>query len=598
MDSDDQSPQIKGVVIISLPPPDNPSLGKTITAFTYCEPPSQSQSQSSSLQPQPQPQQQQILHNNSQSSGHHDSNNRNPRGFHSNPSSSSSSPELQFSFRRLFFGTPTKIFTFFGVLLFALFLYGSFSSDTLQELRGLRNNDDNDDSPNSFLFPLFPKIGVRGQKDLRLKVGNFVDTQKQNIVVTQTKADLRLKAGDTGSSSSSSSVFPISGNIFPDGLYYTYLQVGNPPKRYFLDVDTGSDLTWIQCDAPCRSCAKGAHVPYKPIRSNIVPSVDSICFEVQKNQRNEYQGSLQPQCDYEIQYADHSSSLGVLIRDDVHLLTTNGSKAKLNFVFGCGYDQDGSLLNTLAKTDGIMGLSRAKVSLPFQLASKGLIKNVVGHCLSNDGVGGGYMFLGDDFVPYWGMTWAPMANTYNTDLYQAKILGMNYGYRPLSFDGNSKVGKVIFDSGSSYTYFPKDAYLDLVASLEEVSGMGLVQDESDMTLPICWQANFPITSAKDVKNAFNTLSLRFGSKWWILSTVFQIPPEGYLIISKKGNVCLAILDGSNVHDGSTIILGDISLRGYLVVYDNVNKKIGWERAECGMPRRIRKNHNLLTDSML
>jgi hypothetical protein len=39
-------------------------------------------------------------------------------------------------------------------------------------------------------------------------------------------------------------------------LYYTHLRVGNPPKRYFVDVDTGSDLTWIQCDAPCRSCAK------------------------------------------------------------------------------------------------------------------------------------------------------------------------------------------------------------------------------------------------------------------------------------------------------------------------------------------------------
>lgn len=68
-------------------------------------------------------------------------------------------------------------------------------------------------------------------------------------------------------------------------------------------------------------------------------------------------------------------------------------------------------MNTLVKTDGIMGLGRAKVGLPYQLASKGLIKNVVGHCLSNEGVGGGYMFLGDDFVPYWGMTWVPMSLT-------------------------------------------------------------------------------------------------------------------------------------------------------------------------------------------
>lgn len=74
------------------------------------------------------------------------------------------------------------------------------------------------------------------------------------------------------------------------------------------------------------------------------------------------------------------------------------------------------LLNTLAKTDGIMGLSRAKVSLPFQLASKGIIKNVVGHCLSDHEAGGGYMFLGDHLVPYWGMgmTWAPMVNVLTT----------------------------------------------------------------------------------------------------------------------------------------------------------------------------------------
>lgn len=31
--------------------------------------------------------------------------------------------------------------------------------------------------------------------------------------------------------------------------------IGAPAKLYYLDMDTGSDLTWLQCDAPCRSCA-------------------------------------------------------------------------------------------------------------------------------------------------------------------------------------------------------------------------------------------------------------------------------------------------------------------------------------------------------
>ncbi|WJX29955.1 hypothetical protein P8452_18544 [Trifolium repens] len=554
---DDESPQLKSVVIISLPPSNNPSLGKKITAFTFYNPFSR----------QPQSQQQQPQNNDV--------------SFQSYPSN----PQNLFSFRRLFNSAPIKFFTFFGVFLFALFLYGSlYSTETTLELLRLKNDNDGDNEPSSFLFPLFPKHGVVGQRDLKLKLGKIVDVKRRNFVASNS----RVVAVD-----SSSTVFPISGNVFPDGLYYTHLRVGNPPKRYFVDVDTGSDLTWIQCDAPCRSCAKGANAPYKPTRSNIVPSIDSLCLEVQKN---EYHESFQ-QCDYEVKYADHSSSLGVLIKDELHLMTTNGTKTKLNFVFGCGYDQEGSLLNSLAKTDGIMGLSRGKVGLPYQLASKGIIKNVVGHCLGNDGVGGGYMFLGDDFVPYWGMTWVPMVQT--TDLYQTEILGVNYRNRRLGFEGHIKVGKVVFDSGSSYTYFPKEAYQDLIASLKEVSGLGLIQDDSDTTLPICWQANFPIRSVKDVKDYFKTLTLRFGNKWWILSTLFRIPPEGYLIISNKGNVCLSILDGSNVNDGSTIILGDISLRGYLVVYDNVNKNIGWEQTKCSMPSRIlKKTHNFLSDSIL
>ena len=81
----------------------------------------------------------------------------------------------------------------------------------------------------------------------------------------------------------SSVVFPIYGDVYPHGcasrfglwsiyglkylnldrirrLYYVVMNIGDPSKPYFLDVDTGSDLTWLQCDAPCVSCSKvGSH---------------------------------------------------------------------------------------------------------------------------------------------------------------------------------------------------------------------------------------------------------------------------------------------------------------------------------------------------
>ncbi|PON94476.1 Aspartic peptidase [Trema orientale] len=559
----DRSPQLKGVVIISLPPPDNPSLGKTITAFTLSDSP-------------PYQTHQENLNNN------HHNHSQTPL-----PIQTPQNRHLQISLPsfKLFNGVPRKLFLLLGISIFALVLYTHVYPMVVEEFR--RSNDD--DGPKSFIFPLYPKLGTRGKNDAELKLGRFVDFEKEDVVTPFGGGIRAQKVNKLVSSAvkvDSSTIFPVRGNVYPDGLYYTYMLVGNPPRPYFLDMDTGSDLTWIQCDAPCSSCAKGANSLYKPNRGNIVPPKDSLCTEIQRNQKTGHCETCE-QCDYEIQYADSSSSLGVLAKDELRLTMKNGSLTNVDVVFGCAYDQQGLLLNTLVKTDGILGLSKAKVSLPSQLTSKGIIKNVVGHCLSIDIGGGGYMFLGDDFVPHWGMSWIPMLDSPSMDYYHSQIVRVNYGNMQLNLGAwSSRVGQVVFDSGSSFTYFTKEAYTDLVTSLEEVSAAGLVQDSSDPTLPICWKAKMSLRSVADVKQFFKTITLQFGSKWWIVSTRLRIPPEGYLIINSKGNVCLGILDGSKVHDGSTTILGDISLRGHLVVYDNENQKIGWTNSDCAKPRRF------------
>jgi hypothetical protein len=323
----------------------------------------------------------------------------------------------------------------------------------------------------------------------------------------------------------------------------------------------------------------------------LVKSSERLCVEVQRNNQVAEHCESCEQCDYEIEYADRSSSMGVLTKDELHLKLHNGSLAKLDVVFGCGYDQQGLLLNTLLKTDGILGLSRAKISLPSQLASRGIISNVVGHCLPSDLNSEGFIFMGSDLVPSHGMSWFPMHHHSHLEVYQMQVTKMSYGNGMLSLDGeNGRVGKVLFDTGSSYTYFPNKAYSQLVASLQEVSGLELTRDETDKTLSICWQANFLISSLSDVKRFFRPITFHIGSKWWIVSRKLLIQPEDYLIISNKGNVCLGILDGSGVHDGLTIILGDISMRGHMIVYDNVKRKIGWMKSNCVRPRE--SDHSL------
>ncbi|XP_043717057.1 aspartyl protease APCB1 isoform X1 [Telopea speciosissima] len=562
-------PQLTGFVIITLPPADDPSKGKTITAFTLSDSPSSILQQQPQFQHQQQQQQQlQYL-----------------------PSRSPPDPERNFfGFRRrALFSIPRIVLGFLGITLLACFLWSSVYSDTFLELRGRQD----DRKVNSFLFTLYPKKSVRHlfHRDVELKLGRFVQRDAEDTLLM---IGARLKQQQSNKLLSSSvasvdpsTIFPIRGNMYPDGLYYALVLVGNPPRPYYLDMDTGSDLTWIQCDAPCVSCAKGPHPYYKPAKGNIVPHQDSLCTEVQTSQNHEQCESCQ-QCDYEIEYADRSSSMGVLAKDELQLMIANGTEMQSNFVFGCAYDQQGQLSASPADTDGILGLGRAKISLPSQLASQGIIHNVVGHCIRSDVDGGGYMFLGDDFVPRWGMTWVPMLNRPSINFYHSEIVKISYGSAQLSLGGpDNSIARIAFDSGSSYTYFTKEAYSGLVASFKDFSTDGLIRDESDSTLPICWRPKFQIRSVKDVKRFFKPLNLQFGSGWWIVSTKLSIPPEGYLVISDKGNVCLGVLDGSEVHDGSTIILGDISLRGQLIVYDNINQKIGWIQSDCVKAKRLK-----------
>ncbi|KAL6607001.1 hypothetical protein ACP70R_042654 [Stipagrostis hirtigluma subsp. patula] len=382
-------------------------------------------------------------------------------------------------------------------------------------------------------------------------------------------------ASDGAAQNSTAAALPLRGNVFLDRQYYTSISVGNPPRPYFLDVDTGSDLTWIQCDAPCTNCAKGPHPLYKPAQGHIFPPSNSLCQEIRGNQKP---GDTSKQCDYEIAYADRSSSMGVLAMDNMQLIAEDGQRENLDIAFGCAYDQKGELLNSLANTDGILGLSSAAISLPAQLASQGIISNAFGHCMTTDPSGDGYMFLGDGYIPRWGVTWVPLRNGPD-NTYSVEVEEVNHGDQQLR-----KLTRVIFDSGSTYTYFPREAYLNLIAALKDVSPR-FVQDDSDKTLPFCMKADSPVRSVDDVKQLFKPLTLQFRKRLFIFPRTFTINPEDYLIISDKDNVCLGVLDGSEIGYGSAIVLGDVSLRGKLVVYDNDENQIGWIQSDCTNPRK-------------
>ncbi|MED6174032.1 hypothetical protein PIB30_065099 [Stylosanthes scabra] len=372
----------------------------------------------------------------------------------------------------------------------------------------------------------------------------------------------------------SSIVIPLYGNVYPVGFYNVTLSIGQPPRSYFLDVDTGSDLTWLQCDAPCTHCSETPHPLYKP-SNDFVACKDPLCASLQPS--DDYECENPDQCDYQIDYADQYSTLGALVNDVYLLNFTNDVQLKVRMALGCGYDQTFS--PSYHPLDGILGLGRGKTSLVSQLNGQGLVQNVVGHCLSS--LGGGYVFFGNVYGSF-RVSWTPMSPT-DSKHYSA-------GPAELAFGGKkSGAGTLtaLFDTGSSYTYFNSKAYKTLISWLKkELHKVPLNVAADDQTLPICWRGKKPIQSIREVKRYFKSLALTF-SNGGKVKTLFEIPLEGYLILSNMGNVCLGILNGSEVGLGDLNIIGDISMQDKVIVFDNEKHLIGWAHADCTRPPRSR-----------
>ncbi|KAK7266795.1 hypothetical protein RIF29_19451 [Crotalaria pallida] len=198
--------------------------------------------------------------------------------------------------------------------------------------------------------------------------------------------------------------------------------------------------------------------------NDLVPCKDPIYASLQKI--DDYNCEDPNQCDYELEYADHYSFLGVLVKDVFLLNFTNEIQLKVRMALGKMIrnenisDQTIFPASSYHPLDGMLGLGRGKSSLISQLNSQGLIRNVGWHCLS--ALGGGYIFFGNAYQSS-RVNWIPMSSID----YKHYLAGPG----ELVFGGKrTGAGNLfaVFDAGSSYTYFNSQAYQALVSWVRDL----------------------------------------------------------------------------------------------------------------------------------
>ncbi|KAI4315028.1 hypothetical protein L6164_027878 [Bauhinia variegata] len=350
-------------------------------------------------------------------------------------------------------------------------------------------------------------------------------------------------------------------DLLLNGYYTTRLWIGTPPQMFALIVDTGSTVTYVPCST-CEQCGRHQDPWFKPDLSSTYQPVkctlDCNCDDERK------------QCVYERQYAEMSTSSGVLGEDVVSF----GNQSELNpqhAVFGCETVETGDLYSQHA--DGIMGLGRGDLSIVDQLVEKNVISDSFSLCYGGMDVGGGAMVLGGISPPS-DMVFTnsdPVRSPYyNIELKEIHVAGKRLHLNPKIFDG--KHGTVL-DSGTTYAYLPEAAFLAFKdAIMKELKSLKQIPGPDPNYNDICFSGAG--NDASQLSKTFPVVDMVFenGHK-------LSLSPENYLFRRSKvrGAYCLGVFQNGK---DPTTLLGGIIVRNTLVMYDREHTKIGFWKTNC------------------
>ncbi|CAM6121965.1 unnamed protein product [Calypogeia fissa] len=371
--------------------------------------------------------------------------------------------------------------------------------------------------------------------------------------------------------------FPLAGNDYDIGLYYTEIGLGTPSGQYYVQVDTGSDLLWVNCQ-PCVDCPTNSNLPIKLRLYNPTSSTtasNSSCSSSACDESAFIGGGtcIDNSCYYSFQYGDGSTAMGYLVQDvmtfDTGFVSNNTmSQASADLILGCGFNQTGiSLTSSSEATDGIMGFGRSSLSVISQLSNAGITTNMFAHCLQGDTGEGGTFVIGDVNEP--GIVYTGLV----ADLshYNVVLQGMSLGGTPLdipssAFDATGADTGTIFDSGTTLALLVDEAY-----NVFEPQLISMVPPSRYIAKSPCFQVQ------NNNLSIFPNLTLNFKG------ASMELGPTNYLFLQSVGSYslwCLGWTKSSDSGLNGLTILGDIVLKNKLVIYDLQNSRIGWVNYNC------------------
>ncbi|XP_044959009.1 aspartyl protease family protein At5g10770-like [Hordeum vulgare subsp. vulgare] len=330
--------------------------------------------------------------------------------------------------------------------------------------------------------------------------------------------------------------------------YLITVGMGSPAVTQTMLIDTGSDVSWVQCK-PCSQCHSQADSLFDPSSSSTYSAfscTSAACAQLRQR------GCSSSQCQYTVKYGDGSTGSGTYSSDVLAL----GSSTVENFQFGCSQSESGNLLQD--QTAGLMGLGGGAESLATQTA--GTFGKAFSYCLPPTPGSSGFLTLGAATSGF--VVKTPMLRSTQVPSYYGVLLqAIRVGGRQLNIPASAFSAGSIMDSGTIITRLPRTAYSALSSAFK--AGMKQYPPAQPMGI---FDTCFDFSGQSSV--SIPTVALVFSG-----GAVVDLASDGIILGS-----CLAF--AANSDDTSLGIIGNVQQRTFEVLYDVGGGAVGFKAGAC------------------
>ncbi|KAL3730460.1 hypothetical protein ACJRO7_027473 [Eucalyptus globulus] len=336
-----------------------------------------------------------------------------------------------------------------------------------------------------------------------------------------------------------------SGITLGTGNYIVTIGLGTPKQDLTLIFDTGSPLTWTQCQPCVGSCYTQSDPIFDPSQSSSYANISctsTLCSQLGSIVAS---GCSRSTCLYGIQYGDQSSSVGFFATEK---LTISPTDVIDNFEFGCGENNQG----LFGRAAGLIGLSDDKISIVEQTATK--YGKYFSYCLPSSSSSTGHLTFGKDGGASNSVSFTP-------------IVGISVEGNRLSIPSTVfSSGGAIIDSGTVISRLPPTAYSALRTAFRKAMA-------NYTTAPALSILDTCYDFSKESTVTVPTITFSFAG-----GADINLDHNGIFYVAKASQVCLAF--AANGADSDLGIYGNVQQKTFEVVYDVAGGKLGFGSNGC------------------